>query len=260
MLLYIIIVFLPTHMRKNIVLFLSIIIVISIICGWLIWNGTFFTINRTSFPDYPEKMSFYKKIGGIEIDIDSGDGINKTICEGFPPEKEVENLVKNYLSEHYYFPEGAIYDSSQMIYTEKISNNVVVKKTPYLFDISFGRELNEIPVYGFGNEIWISINGNGEVYLGSILWNNYSYAGEATIISPQLAYEKLLAHEGLVRSPMSYPNIAIDEISLCYYYIDEDSALTDEQNYLMPVWNFKGEDWSYYIKGYSTYEFDIAEE
>jgi hypothetical protein len=244
-------------MKKSLIIAISIVSFFCIVIGLLIWNGTFFIINRAEFPDYPETMPFYRKTGEIDISIISGDGINKKISDGFPNEGAAETLVREYLMKNYIFPDDAVYGGSQMTYSYKITDNVPVEKIPEWFSVTFGREFEGIPVCGSGNEININIGDDGTIRLGFILWDNYTLAGQATIISPELAYEKLLAHEDLVNVPMSFPNIAVDEITLCYYYIDIDCPLPIDDYTLMPIWRFKGVGESYYVKGFSSYEYNF---
>jgi len=248
-------------MKNLMIVLILLLTIIGLIFGFLIWNGTFFTINRAEFPDYPETMYFYTKTNETEILIGIGDYGTPKITDGFPTECEAESMVKNYLLENNIFPDGAIFRNAQMQYIYSSNEYGSIEKTPHEFCVSFSRILDGVFVFGCGNEIFININYNGYISHGAIFWNNYSLAGEAVIISPELDYEKLLAREDLARNHMSYPNIAIDEISLCYYYIDRDSPFTMEHNNLMPVWRFKGDENSYFVKGYSSYSYiDTSDE
>jgi len=221
---------------------------IFVICGLLFYilflPGVFIVLNWAEYPKYPETMSFYISSNETSISL-SGDRIPDVQIT----EQNIESIVRNYLIENYFFPDDAVFRRTSKEYIIVSNSETGVDKKIFDgFGVSYGREINNIPV-GPADEINIRITQDGTITLGGFIgWRNYTEAGEATMISPQQAYDKLLNREDIVDEPMMYQSIIVKEIRLCYYFIHDEHIL-------IPVWRFIGDNWGYSVKGYSSYEY-----
>ncbi len=134
-------------------------------------------------------------------------------------------------------PEDSVleYVEMRVMKTASSSEGKVVKETPTSVSVSYGREINGLPVVGPADTLWVEIAKNNEVVFCFKRWRNLSQFGEVNITGPEEAYEKLLDGKVLGQHFRIEP-FEIYNISLGYYsYIEPEP-----QEFYKPVWIFYG--------------------
>jgi len=179
---------------------------------------------------------------GIEISKSSGsvryvdqDRPNEQMDapEMLPSDAEAIEIATKFLKDRDLFPEGAAFSKT---YRE---NAITVGEKPERvvfgrIGVWFNRTLNGLKVDG--TQLVVYVGGNGDVIGYYANWRNYEPYKEYPITSPQVAFDKLKTKG--VPVGMNNPDTmaSIDYVYLAY----ETTAGAYKEDYLKPVWVFKG--------------------
>jgi len=213
-------------------LLLITLLTIALLTNWYGLGG--FSL-KTDFPEYPLTLPYYSVIGEDEQEFGTleQDGFGS---ENPPTDEEAVLIAQEYLEFHDLLPEDAVFEYVEMnVVTMSSEEGKVLKETPTSVSVSYGREINGLPVVGPADTLWVEIAKNNEVVFCFKRWRNLSQFGEVNITSPEEAYDKLLDGKVLGKHFRIEP-FEIYNISLGYYsYIELES-----QEFYKPVWIFYG--------------------
>lgn len=176
------------------------------------------------------------KNGGASFEdterIDSPNGID--IAENLPSDDEAASISTSFLKERALLPEGAVVRSSdhRKVYTSIGGAPPIV--TWEDIDLWYGRELNGLNVEGTQYEVEVAAHGDIIDYFAN--WKNYTLVGEYPVKSPQIAFQEL-QQKGVEVGSNNPDTVLINKVYLAYY----TQALSNPEQYLEPVWVFKGE-------------------
>ncbi|KAF5056051.1 hypothetical protein DSECCO2_371390 [anaerobic digester metagenome] len=154
--------------------------------------------------------------------------------ENLPADEEARKIAETFLKEHDLMPEGAVYKSvrhSQGLFFDSEKNTSVVSSED--IQVSFTGTLNGLPV--FGNWMYVTIGGDGDVLRIFKRWRDAEPYKEFPILSPEEALEEL-KQTGVVTAVSSPKKATVTEIKIGYYA----SPPRDEQPYLKPTYYFHG--------------------
>ncbi|MDO9325050.1 MAG: hypothetical protein Q7T80_08870 [Methanoregula sp.] len=180
---------------------------------------------------------------GIEISKNSGsiryvdqDRPNKRMDapEKLPTDDEAVKIATKFLKDRDLYPEGAAFSK---IFRENAINVGGGEYEKVMFGqigIWFNRTLNGMKVDG--TQLVVYVGGNGDVIGYYANWRNYEPYKEYPITPPQVAFDKLKTKGIPVGMNNPDTSASIDEMYLAY----ETTAGAYKEDYLKPVWVFKG--------------------
>lgn len=213
------------------------------------FSGTFSFTLRTEFPSYPTSVQMYR-VDGIDQQEIGNPAITGFGFSGPPSENQAIQIAQEYLESHDVLPQDAVLADTQLhvIYAQNYVTGDSVE-IPQQYYVSFKRILDNRPVVGPGDTLWVYIACENESSTNQVVyffkrWRNVTVAGEEEIISPSEAYKKLTNGE-ILNKPMQIEPFPIYNISLGYY-----SALESlSEGVYKPVWIFYGafENRQYYV-------------
>ena len=155
-------------------------------------------------------------------------GSDKDKPENLPSDDEAVEIAKEFLNEKGLMPEDAVFRG-----TEHQALKAAVGFEHLV--VSFGRELNGLPIVGDGSKISVEIGGYGDILKLLKVWREYEPYEEFSIIKPEEAIEKL--KKGGISSDIMVDAVTINDIYLGYYAAPGST----KQTYLKPVYVFEGE-------------------
>lgn len=103
--------------------------------------------------------------------------------------------------------------------------------------VRFTRYINGIPLTGPGNKYAVRVGDEGKVIRILVRYPELEQSGEVQIISPEIAFNNLKSGKGFFSLPSDCKEVVISHVYLGYYL----DTITQEQEYLMPSYIFKGE-------------------
>jgi hypothetical protein len=184
------------------------------------------------------RVMLYKNGGSVYWDSERSDTPNGIdITENLPTDEEAKKIATSFLKERDLLPDGAFVGGTEhrKVYKSNKSNG---SKTVVWEDILvwYTREINGMKVEG--TQFEIEIGGHGDVIRFFSNWKDYETIGEYPVKSQESSIETL-KQKGIstAAGPDKPDTISINEIYLGY----ETTAVAYKEEYLEPVWVFKGE-------------------
>jgi len=153
-------------------------------------------------------------------------------------EKDVPERAQEALHQYGGLPSDAELEYVGTNYLEKIkgSTGEVVERKPTSTSVSYGRNIDGMPVVGYRDRIQMDFGVNGEILQIRKNWRTLEPIGNTTsLISPSEAIDKI-RNRDIVDPPYDLRGIQIDNITLGYY----EGSKTDPVINLEPVWIFYG--------------------
>jgi hypothetical protein len=117
------------------------------------------------------------------------------------------------------------------VFTDK-TGNVIPRNGEVT--VGFSRKINNLEVKGSG--VSVTIGGNGDIIGYYANWRDYEPYKEYPVISSDIAFSKL-KNEGIAVGMNQPESISIDTVYLAY----KTKAAAYDEEYLEPVWVFKGQ-------------------
>jgi predicted small secreted protein len=204
-----------------------------------------FNIVDGTFRDRSEAMSLQTKdfIYGVELDKKSGTVIyivsrrpNDELDSPtkLPSDEEAVKIATQFLKERNLYPDNVFLRKIEREYTRFADQNGKEIPRNGVVVVWFGRTLNNLEVKG--TQLDVEIGGNGEVIGYYATWRDYTPYKEYPLKSPQTAFEEL-KQQGIATGVAKPDTISIDSVTLAY----ATKAGAFKEDYLEPVWVFKGE-------------------
>jgi len=191
-----------------------------------------------STKDMRKRVMLFKNGGKYYVDYDRSDTPNGIdIAENLPSDEEAKKIATLFLKERGLLPDGAKMGGVTHEKAYK-SNKSSELKTVVWEDILvyYTRELNGMKVEG--TQFEVEVGGHGDIIRFFSNWKEYESVGEYPIKTRDSSVETL-KQKGIsaAAGPDKPDTITIDEIYLAY----ETNAVAYKEEYLEPVWVFKGE-------------------
>lgn len=189
-------------------------------------------------PVIPSSVTLYTGIlrENDTLSIINGSAITpklSVISEKDAPERAQEALLK-----YGGLPQDAELEYVRTNYLEKVegSTGEVVERKPTSTSVSYGRNIDGMPVVGYRDRIQMDFGANGDILQIRKNWRTLEPIGNTTsLISPSEAIDKI-RNRDIVDPPQDLRGIQIDNITLGYY----EGSKTDPVINLEPVWIFYG--------------------
>ncbi|OPY39272.1 MAG: hypothetical protein A4E35_00041 [Methanoregula sp. PtaU1.Bin051] len=151
-----------------------------------------------------------------------------------PSDKEAERIATQFLEGQDLFPKGAYFSGIERYYVKSMDKNGNEIQHYGRIEVKYGRALNNIKVIGSG--ITVAIGGNGDIIEYSTIWREYTPVKGFPLKSPETAFAEL--KKVGVKTGIETPSrVTINNVYLAY----ASKAPAFEEDYLEPVWVFKGE-------------------
>ncbi|MEN6609947.1 MAG: hypothetical protein ABFC24_03825, partial [Methanoregulaceae archaeon] len=196
------------------------------------------SVISVSSKDMRYNVMVYKNGGQYYENYDRSDTPNRIdISANLPSDEEAIKIATTFLKERDLLPEGAIVGGTEhrKVYKSNKSNG---SKTVTWEDIlvHYTRELNGMKVEG--TQFEVEVGGHGDIIRFFSNWKDYEPIGDYPIKSREESISDL-KQKGIPteNGPNTPDTIEIDEIYLAY----ETTAVAYSEEYLEPVWVFKGE-------------------
>ena len=177
------------------------------------------------------------KTGGMSYSdykrSDTPNGID--IAENLPSDDKAIEIATTFLKERDLLPDGAIVGgvTHGKAYTTSNGKTWVSWEDILVY---YTRELNGMKVEG--TQFEIEVGGHGDIIRFFSNWKEYEAIGEYPIKSQESSTDTLKQNGITIGTGPDKPDtISIDEIYLAY----DTTAVAYKENYLEPVWVFKGE-------------------
>jgi hypothetical protein len=156
------------------------------------------------------------------------------IPQNIPSDSEAVEIATSFLKKQNLFPNDAIFSGTThgKIYETTSNGSKLVKWEDV--NVWFDRSLNGYPVEG--TQLMLAIGGNGDVIEYFTNWRNYEPTEEISVISPDQAYSDLKL-EGISIGTIKADTVSINQMYLAYHACPG----ADTEEYLEPVWIFKGD-------------------
>lgn len=179
------------------------------------------------------------KTGGMSYSdykrSDTPNGID--IAENLPSDKEAEKIATSFLKERGLLPDGAVVGGTKhrMMYRLNESNGPATVDWEDIL-VYYTRELDGMKVEG--TQFEVEVGGHGDIIRFFSNWKNYQNVGEYPIKTRDSAIG-ILRQKGTsaASGPEKPDTVSINEIYLAY----ETTAVAYKEEYLEPVYVFKGE-------------------
>ena len=152
------------------------------------------------------------------------------------PTAEASQVAQKILDNYGGLPIGAgpLEAETEYIETYNLSTGQVVERIPDSTVINCQRFLDDKPV--IGGYIRIELGSNGELQSLKKVWRNVTPAGTVQVIPASEAFQKILRGE-VYSTPLKCTcDLTVDTIILAYW----EKGYNETQDYLEPVWDFKG--------------------
>ena len=203
-------------------------------------QDTDFVINA-QIPETTSTVPYYKVLKEESIHESQSNVIKAR--ESVPSEDVATKIAEEYLLENGYIPEDAYLSDVESLYLKTINTStgkeVVEKKEPVLVEVTYKRQIGDIPVVGPGDSIAVSLGEDGEVIYFFKTWRELELAGEITVIDANTAIKDLKEGKTIQKPAGSEnPIVEINDIEIGYF----SEASGSEQDFYKPVWIFKGID------------------
>jgi hypothetical protein len=194
-------------------------------------------ILATNIPDASRNMTLYRVTpqDNDMIDYFNGDPVNEG--GNVTSEAEAPEVAKKILNEHGGLPAGARLIRVETEYGETINGitGQVVKRTPELTTVQYGRSLDNVTVVG--GYIRMELGNNGLLLNLRKVWRTVTPAGTIQVIPATEAFNKLLNGEILNEGhPKCDCDLTVTTVKLDYL----EKGYNVSQEYLQPVWIFSG--------------------
>jgi hypothetical protein len=154
--------------------------------------------------------------------------------EMLPSDKEAVEIATRFLKERALLPEGAYFSRTEREYARSTDKNGNEIRHYGRIEVWFDRKLNNLEVEG--TQLSVTIGGNGDIIEYYTNWRDYSPYKEYPIKSPEAAFEEL-KKQGIPIGLNKPDTVLIDTVYLAY----ATKAGAFKEEYLEPVWVFKGE-------------------
>jgi hypothetical protein len=185
-----------------------------------------------------KRVMLFKTGGQYYVDYDRSDTPNGIdISENFPSDEEAKKIATSFLKERDLLPDGAVVGGTEHRKAYK-SNKSSGSKTVVWEDILvwYTRELNGMKIEG--TQFEVEVGGHGDIIRFFSNWKEYTPVGEYPVKTWESSTETLKQKGVSTASGPDKPDtILINEIYLGY----ETTAVAYKEEYLEPVWVFKGE-------------------
>lgn len=183
-----------------------------------------------------KRVMLFKNGGLYYVDYDRSDTPNGIdIAENLPSDEEAIKIATSFLKKRNLLPDGAKVGgvTHEKAYTTSNGKTQVSWEDILVY---YTRELNGMKVDG--TQFEIEIGGHGDVIRFFSNWKEYEAIGEYPVKSQESSIESLKLKGITTASGPDKPDtVTIDEIYLAY----ETNAVAYKEEYLEPVWVFKGE-------------------
>jgi len=209
-------------------------------------------IIRTNISDLPRNMTLYRVTSRDNdmIDYWNWDPVNKNGT--VPSESEAPQIVKKFLDMNGGLPEGAGQIQVETEYLEEINGlGMIVRRIPDSTVVKYQRSLEGMPV--IGGFIRLELGKNGELLNLKKVWRTVTPAGTTQVISEKEALKKILGGDVLNAQPKCVCDLTVNNVQLAYM----ENDYNESQDYLNPVWVFKGtlssgEKYSYLVSALNS--------
>ncbi|MBP2132475.1 hypothetical protein J2128_000396 [Methanomicrobium sp. W14] len=175
----------------------------------------------------------------IEISKESGlviysdfrrPNVKQDAPEYFPSDEEAIEAATRFLKEKGLYPEGATEPIAQPEYTYSSGKNITYGQ----IGVWYNRYLDGLEVKG--TQLDVGVGGNGDIIEYFANWREYEPYKKYPVITVDKAFENLKSEGVYVGKDSQDALVSIDEVYLAYH--TKAGAYTE--NYLEPVWVFKG--------------------
>lgn len=189
-----------------------------------------------SSKDMRNRIMLFKNGGQFYVNYDRSDTPNGIdIPENLPSDDEAIKIATKFLKERDLLPDGAIVGgvSHERAYTASDGKTRVSWEDILVW---YTRELDGMKVEG--TQFEVEVGGHGDIIRFFSNWKNYEAIGEYPIKSRESSVDTL-KRKGITTGtgPEKPDTVTINEIYLAY----DTTAVAYKEDYLKPVWVFKGE-------------------
>jgi hypothetical protein len=190
-----------------------------------------------SSKDMRYNVMLYKNGGSRYSDyhrIDNPNGFD--LLENLPSDQEAEKIATAFLQARDLMPEDAVFSGSIHDKSYKLNRSggepTVVREN---IELGYTRKLNGLKVEG--TQFMVGVGAHGDIISFFANWKKYQPIGEYPIKSGESAFAELKQKGvSVVSGPEKPDTISIEQAYLAYY----TKALAYHEDYLEPVWVFKG--------------------
>jgi len=150
-----------------------------------------------------------------------------------PSDNEAIKIATKFLKDRDLLPDGAEFRKighSESYHLGNDGNNTLIWKD---VEVWYGRKLNGYPVEG--TQLMLALGSNGDPIEYFTNWRNYQPYQELPVKTPDQAFEELKT-KGVSVGMETPGKVSIDTMYLAYHTL----AGADTEEYLEPVWMFKG--------------------
>jgi len=151
-----------------------------------------------------------------------------------PSEEDAIMIATRYLKENDLLPDGAEKGKASYEYATSLDKDGVEILRYGSVTVGFARKLNGLEVKGAG--VSVTLGGNGDIIGYSSDWRMYTPNNEYPIKSSETAFAELKKN-GIKTGIENPSQVTINNVYLAY----ASKAPAFEEEYLEPVWVFKGE-------------------
>ena len=151
-----------------------------------------------------------------------------------PSDEDAVKIATQFLKERDLLPAGAYFGGTEREYATGTDKNGNQIRHNGVIVVWFGRMLNNLKVQN--TQLSVEIGGNGDVIRYYANWRNYTPSREYPLTSPDVAFGEL-KKEGIATGLEQPGSVSIDSVYLAY----KTKASAYDEEYLEPVWVFKGQ-------------------
>jgi hypothetical protein len=174
--------------------------------------------------------------GWIEYTNSIRDTVNPfDVPANLPSDDEAEKIATRFLEDRDLLPSGATVirtTHGQILGTSSKGSDAVVWED---INVWYGRKLSGYPVEG--TQLMLAIGAHGDPIEFIMNWRNYESYKELAVKTPEQAFQELKTN-GVAVGVMDKPDkISINDMYLAY----KTKPASEKEEYLEPVWVFKGE-------------------
>ena len=194
------------------------------------------SVISVSSKDMRYRVMLYKTGGGTFWDSERSDTPNGIdVPENLPSDDKAIEIATTFLKERNLLPDGAIVGgvTHGKAYTTSNGKTWVSWEDILVY---YNRELNGMKVEG--TQFEVEVGGHGDIIRFFSNWKDYEAIGEYSIKSRESSIDTLKQNGIAIGTGPDKPDtVSINEIYLAY----DTTAVAYKEDYLKPVWVFKGE-------------------
>ncbi|MDT3699689.1 MAG: hypothetical protein RO469_09685 [Thermincola sp.] len=167
-------------------------------------------------------------------------------------DEEYKKLATDFLNNKGLMKTEAIFKDVNKGNTVTVLENGLEKHYPFMIEVRFGRDLNNLQWDGVGPKISVYLGENGKIIGAASVWREVEVANKYPIISVALALEQIKSNDAIIYDAGANDTGTIKEIKLMYM---SDPIGYDQQNvipyYMMVGTNEAGKPFAAFTRAIS---------